>query len=228
MPAEVKIGLGLMIGGVLFPAMSDQVKSVPVSAVLFVALMLKELFIGLAMTMIVGTVFDAAHVAGGLVDTISGTNQAQLMVPQIQHQVTLFADLQLQLSIVMFLLLGGHHMVISAFADSLVLLPLDQYPHFSSGLWPFFDLVIRVFGDMMKIALSLAAPVLLAGFMTDFALGMINRVAPQVQVFFVSMQIKPAVAVLIMISVMHVILDRTAGEFGVMFQWLTRAFQLLS
>ncbi|MEW5739327.1 MAG: flagellar biosynthetic protein FliR [Myxococcota bacterium] len=227
-PNEVRIGLGVMIGLVLFPAITAQVQNVPVSAFLFVALMLKELFMGLTISFAVGLVFDAANVAGNLVDTMSGTNMAQVMVPQIQQQVSLFSNLQLQLTTVVFLTLGGHHIVIQTFGESLALVPLDQYPRFSHGQWAFFDTVIRMFGDLLRIAIALASPVLLATFLTDLALGMINRVAPQVQVYFVSMQIKPAVTILIMFTAMHLIIGRMVGEFGAMFVWLKRALVLLS
>jgi flagellar biosynthetic protein FliR len=178
--------------------------------------------------MVVNIIFDAANVAGGLIDIMSGTNQAQLMVPQIAQQVTLFANLNLQLTTVVFLTLGGHHLVIGAFAESLAMIPLDQVPRFHLGFWPFFDTIIRVSGDMLRIALAISSPVLLATFLTDLALGMINRVAPQVQVFFVAMQIKPAVTVVIMLTAMHLILGRTVEEFGVMFKWLKWTMTLLS
>ncbi len=227
-PSEVRLGLGVLMGLILYPLMMEQVQTVPTTPVLFVAMMLKELFLGLAMSFIVDLVFQAANSAGQLIDFMSGTNQAQLMVPSLQQQVTLFANLKLQLTVVVFLTLGGHHLVIQALAESLQLIPLDQYPHFHAGFWPFFDLIVRVFGDMMRIALALSSPVLLATFMTDLALGMINRVAPQVQVFFVSMQIKPAVSVLVMFTAIHLIMQRMVTEFGVMFRWLHAALRLLS
>jgi flagellar biosynthesis protein FliR len=228
-PPEVKLGLGLLLGLVLFPAITEQVRAVPVSGVLFLALMLKELFVGLTLSFVLGMVFDAAQMAGNLVDTMSGTNQAQLMVPSIGQQVSLFSNLQIQLTTVVFLTLGGHHLVIQAFGDSLLTLPLDRYPTFHGGLagWAFYDTVIRVFGDLVRIALALASPVLVATFLTDLALGMINRVAPQVQVFFVAMQIKPAVTVLIMLTSFHLILGRIVGEYGTMFRWLHRVVELL-
>ncbi len=227
-PSEVKLGLGLMLGLVLFPAITAQVRNVPVSALLFIALMLKELFIGLSLSFVVGIVFDAANSAGSLIDLMSGTNQAQLMVPSMQQNTTLFSALNLQLTTVLFLTLNGHHLVIQAMAESLDMIPLDQYPRFASGFWPFFDTVLRVFGDLVRIAVALAAPVLLATFLTDLALGMINRVAPQVQVFFVSMQIKPAVTVLIVLTSVHLILQRIVGEYGVMLKWLRQVMYLLS
>jgi flagellar biosynthesis protein FliR len=227
-PAEVKMGLGVMMGMVLAPMIIEQVHEIPVSAMLFIALMLKELFVGLTLTLIVGMVFDAANVAGNLIDTMSGTNQAQLMVPQLGSQVSLFSNLNLQLTVVVFLTLGGHHVVINAMGDSLVTLPLDQYPKFSHGTWAFYETILRIFGDLIRIALALASPVLLATFLTDLALGMINRVAPQVQVFFISMQIKPGVTVLVMFTSMHLILDRLITEFHVMFRWIKQAMYLLA
>jgi flagellar biosynthetic protein FliR len=227
-PSEVRLGLGVLMGLVLYPLLMEQTRDVPVSPLIFIGLMLKELFIGLALTMCVNIIFDAANVAGGLIDIMSGTNQAQLMVPQIGSQVTLFANLNLQLTTVTFLTLGGHHLVIQSFAESLQMIRLDQLPQFGHGLWPFFDTMARISGDMLRIALAISSPVLLATFLTDLALGMINRVAPQVQVFFVAMQIKPAVTVLIMFTAMHLILNRTVDEFGVMFRWLKTVIVLLS
>lgn len=227
-PQEVKLGLGVMLGMVLYPVIVGQVRDIPVSGIFFVALMLKELFIGLTIAFVVGMVFDAAQSAGTLIDTMSGTNQATLMVPMIGQQASLFSNLQLQMTITVFLSFNGHHTVIETIGDSLYLLPLDQYPHFGHGVWPFFETALRVFGDLIRIALALASPVLLATFLVDLALGMINRVAPQVQVFFVSMQIKPAVTIMIMVTATHLILNRIHGEFGVMFQWLRRLLQLLA
>ncbi|MGV3623464.1 MAG: flagellar biosynthetic protein FliR [Archangium sp.] len=227
-PQEVKLGLGVMLGMVLYPVIIAQVRDIPISAFLFIALMLKELFIGLSISFVVGMVFDAANSAGNLLDTMGGTNQAQLFVPQIGQQASLFSNLQLQMTVVLFLALGGHHIVIETLGESLSIIPLDQYPRFSNGQWPFFETVLRVFGDMVRIALALASPVLLATFMVDLGLGMINRVAPQVQVFFVSMQIKPVVTVLVVFTSIHLVLDRIVGEYGVMLRWLRQVLALLA
>lgn len=225
-PTEVKLGLGVMISLVLFPAVSERLQYIPLSPLPFVALLMKELFVGYAIAFIVGLVFDAAQVAGQLVDNMSGTNQAQLMVPSIQQQVSLYAVLKVQMFVALFLTMNGHHLVISAFADSLSYVPLDGFPRFSNGSWPFFELTIRVFGDLFRVALALSAPVLLATFLTDLALGMINRVAPQVQVFFIAGQLKPTVTALIMFTSIHLILTRVVDEYGVMFRWLQRALRL--
>ncbi len=224
-PAEVKLGLGVIIALVLFPLVA--VERIPQSPVYVVGLLMKELFVGFTLAFIVGRVFDAANIAGQLMDNLSGTNMAQVLVPSLQQTVSLYASLQVQLFVTLFLTLDGHHLVITALADSLYTVPLDSFPHFSHGMWPFFDLVMRVFGDLFMVAIAVSAPVLLAAFLTDLSLGMINRVAPNVQVFFVSMQIKPAVSILVVFSAVHLILGRAVQEYGVMFQYLREAIRLL-
>ncbi|HLL55784.1 MAG TPA: flagellar biosynthetic protein FliR [Myxococcaceae bacterium] len=212
-PSEVKIGLGVLLSIVLFPAVADRVSLVPVSALGFIAVLFKEIFIGLCLSTVVSMVFEAARAAGTMVDTQAGASQAQVHVPQVGTQVTIFSSFKLMLAVTLFLTLNGHHVVISALADSLVVIPLDRFPTFGRGLWPFFDLMMRVFADMMRVGLALAAPAMIAAFLTDLALGMINRVAPQLQVFFISMAIKPLVATVMVMLAINAIMERMHVEF---------------
>lgn len=226
-PTEVKLGVALSLGLILFPGVVDRTQYIPVSALPFLLLLLKELFIGLALSMVVGAVFHAANVAGTLIDTMAGTTMAQVMVPQMQQQVTIFASFKLQLAVVLFLTLNGHLVVFDAFADSLLFIPLDQFPAFSKGAWAFFELILRVFGELMKVGLALAAPVMVAAFLTDLSLGIVNRVAPQIQVYAISMQIKPMVTVLLVLVTLHVVVDRLAQESAAMLRLLRQAILLL-
>jgi flagellar biosynthesis protein FliR len=226
-PVEVKLGLGLIIALVIFPGVADRVQYISVDPMVFLVLLLKELFVGYTIAFIVGRVFDAAAAGGQLMDNMSGTNSAQIQVPSIGQAVSLYAALKLQIFITLFLTLNGHHLVIFAIGESFQTIPLESFPKFSHGMWPFFDLMMRVFADLLRVALAISAPVLLATFLTDIALGMINRVAPQVQVFFISMQIKPAVTVLVLFTSLHLILLRGREEFGYMFSVLRKAIWLL-
>ena len=70
-PTEVKIGVGLMLALVLFPAIPGRIAFIPTSPLPFVGLMLKEVFIGVSLAFVVNRVFDAAVVAGTLVDTFA-------------------------------------------------------------------------------------------------------------------------------------------------------------
>jgi flagellar biosynthesis protein FliR len=227
-PTEVKMGVGITLSLVLFPAVGDRMGTIPTSALPYIALLLKEIFLGFSLAFIVNIVFDAARVAGTLADTMSGSNNAQLYVPQLGQQVSLFSSLKVQLAVVLFLTLNGHHIVIEALADSLVVIPLDGFPQFRGGVWAFFELAIRVFASLLEISLALAAPIVLATFLTDMALGAINRVAPQVQVFFISMAIKPLVGVLIGAIALQLLIARFQREFITMLELLKRSLHILA
>jgi flagellar biosynthetic protein FliR len=227
-PTEVKMGIGITLSIVLFPLVANRMGALPVTALPFIALMLKEIFIGVTLAFIINVVFDAARVAGGLADTMAGSNNAQLYVPQLGQQVSLFSSLKVQLCVVLFLTLNGHHIVIETLGDSLVAIPLDGFPKFSGGLWPFFELMLRVFANLLSIALALSAPIVLATFLTDLAMGAINRVAPQLQVFFISMAIKPLVSVLLGAMAIQLIIERFQHEFVSMLEMLKHALKLLT
>jgi flagellar biosynthetic protein FliR len=228
LPTEIRIGLAATLVLVLFPGVVDRIQHIPLSAVPFILLMMKEVFIGLSIAFIVDMVFDAARTAGHLLDTAAGANMAQVMVPQLQQQTTIFSVLHYQLAIAFFLILNGHHVVIRALAESIQTIPLDTFPPMGAGPWPYFELITRVFADMLKISMALSAPGLIATFLTDLALGMINRVAPQIQVYFISMSIKPVVAALLVFITAERMMDRFHVEFEVMLQRMTEALRLLT
>jgi flagellar biosynthetic protein FliR len=226
-PTEVKMGVGVTLSIVLFPVVSQRMGAIPISPIPYIALMCKEIFIGVSIAFIINVVFDAARVAGNLSDTMMGSNNAQLYVPQLGQQVTLYSNLKVQLSVVLFLTLNGHHIVIEALADSLIAVPLDGFPQFSHGAWGFFELSIRAFADLLKISLVLSAPVVLATFLTDLGMGAINRVAQNFQVFFIAMAIKPLVAAIITAISIHLIIERFQDEFVTMLVMLKNAIKLL-
>jgi len=226
-PPEVKIGVGVLLSIVLFPAVAERVSYVPHTPLPYILTFAKEVFIGISLGFVVNMVFDAARVAGNMIDTMGGAQMAQVMVPMFQQQTTIYASLKLMLAVTLFLTINGHHWVIQTLGDSLVLLPVDQFPSFSHGIWGFFDTVMRTFGDMLSVGMSLAAPAIITSFITDLGLGMINRVAPQVQVFFISMSIKPLAVALVMMVSVYAILGRMQLEFELMLKHLQDAVRLL-
>jgi len=224
---QVKIGVGVLLSIVLFPAIEPRLGELPIRALPFVILILKEVFIGTSLAFIVSFVFEAARIAGNLVDVMSGAQMAQVMAPLIQQQATIYSTFKMMIATVLFLTLDGHHVVIQTLGDSVLALPIDKMPGFSQGMFAYFSVVLRDFGDMLRIGLILSGPGLIATFTTDLGMGMINRVATQLQVFFVAMAIKPLMAAIMTFLVIYMILDRMKVEFGNMLDMLKDAVRLL-
>ncbi|HVE84488.1 MAG TPA: flagellar biosynthetic protein FliR [Myxococcales bacterium] len=224
---QVKIAVGVLLSIVLFPAIEPRLGELPIRALPFTILIMKEVFIGASLAFIVSFVFEAARIGGNLVDVMSGAQMAQVMAPLIQQQATLYSTFKLMIATTLFLTLDGHHVVIQTLGDSVLLLPVDKMPSFSHGMFTFFTVVLRDFGDMLRIGLILSGPGMIATFATDLAMGMINRVATQLQVFFVAMAIKPLMAATMTFLVIYMILERMKTEYGNMLAMLGKAVKLL-
>jgi flagellar biosynthetic protein FliR len=225
-PAQVKMGIGIAFSFMLYPFVADT--PIPPGSIAFMLLMLKETFIGTTIAYLASFAFDGARAAGTFVDTVSGANMATVLVPQIQSQATLYSDFKFQLTIVVFLGLNGHHVVIQALFTSFQSIPLNAWPRFGHGFWPLFELVIRMSADLMVVAVALAAPATVATFITDVALGLVNRVVPQIQVFFISMSIKPMLVAMMTLSALVVLYERILSMFHIMLGHIHRAIFLFS
>jgi flagellar biosynthetic protein FliR len=226
-PPEVKIGTSIVLAAVLYPAVAGRAELIPTTAIPYVALLFKELFIGLALSFIVASVFEAARVAGAIIDTQSGAAQGHVHVPQLQEDVPIFSSFKLLFAVALFLTLDGHHVVIEGFAGSLVDLPLHRFPSFEKGPFPFLELILRVFAHLMALGVILAAPAIIASLLAEISLGALNRVAPQLHVFFLAMGLKPLVATLVLIAAIHLITQRLVSEFHEMLEVFHSALRLL-
>jgi flagellar biosynthetic protein FliR len=220
--SEVKMGIGVMLGIVMYPLVAAG-HPVPIHAFAFMGLLIKEVAVGGTIAFVASMAFEACRAAGTFVDTMSGANMATAMVPYLQQQASLFADLQFQFAVVLFLSLDGHHVVIRGLADSFAFIPIDSYPKFSGGTWGFFELMLRSTSHMLIVAVALAAPAAAATFLTDIALGLVNRVAPQIQVYFMAMNIKPLVVVFIMMNAFTFFGEELAHQFTHMLGDVRRA-----
>ena len=67
---------------------------------------------------------------------------------------------------------------------------------------------------MLVAALGFAAPVLAALFLADLALGVVNRVSPQIQVYFIGMPLKALLGVLLFMLAITGMVAALRGELG--------------
>jgi flagellar biosynthetic protein FliR len=78
----------------------------------------------------------------------------------------------------------------------------------------------------MELGVILAAPAIIASLLAEVSLGALNRVAPQLHVFFLAMGLKPLVATLVLIAAIHLITQRLVGEFHQMLEVFHSALRL--
>lgn len=206
-PPEVKMGIGIALSVLVFPIVLSRMDgALPLDAFHFVTLMLKEVFIGLIIGFIGAELFYAVEMAGQFMNLLNGTTMVQVMVPQLQSRSSAFGDLNYQLLLVVFLCANGHHFFLDAVFQSYVDIPINRWPDFSSGLWPLVDMTMHVTADLFLIAAGIAAPIGVACLITDLTFGLINRAAPQINAYFMSMPAKAMTGCIMFFVALPVIL----------------------
>lgn len=204
-PQQVKIGIGLTIALIIYPIVVLSGGLDPVFkptgpsypfAIRVIGFLVKEVFVGFILGFIIHTIWHATEMIGRFVDTARGSAMGTALVPQMQAASSVFASLYYQMLIVIFLFMDGHLIFIEYFIRSYEIIPVAGIPRFDTGLWPMFNLVIRITADLFGIAITLAGPVMISIFITDICMGLFNKVAPQINVLFLMMPFKAILGIL--------------------------------
>lgn len=187
-PVSGRIALSILVTYILWFVIPVP-KALPNDLILFGIALISEFAIGALMGFIARLLVVVIEVAGGLMDTQMGLSVGATMDPQTGTQVTIISAAYRNIATIIFLIVNGHHMLLSACHQSFKALPVAQPVNFQNAA----DQLVQLGTSLFSIGLQIAAPVVLTIFLMDFAFGMISRVAPQVNVFMLGFQIKPIV-----------------------------------
>ncbi len=228
-PARVKAATALSLVIILYPSLEAGVpanQSLGFGAVGFIALLAKEVFVGFTLGFIASLIFEAVQVAGRIVDFQRGSTMGELYAPQMQAQVSELGQFKLQLAIVLFIAVGAHRLFIGALLQSYEFIPALSFPNFGAGWSPAAELIVKMTASVLSIGLQLAAPALVALLLTDLFFGIINRVAPQINVFFLSMPVKMLVGIIVLLIILPMLAMRMEFFFGEAYKAFEYAIRL--
>jgi flagellar biosynthetic protein FliR len=121
-----------------------------------------------------------------LLDTLIGFSLGALVDPITNVQSSVLAQVYSMVAAVVFILSGGDHLVVMALARSYDLIPIDAVP----SLPALAGLATAGLADIAVIGLEISAPVVIALLVTDAAFGVVSRVVPQMNVYFVGLPAK--------------------------------------
>jgi len=176
-PNQVKLGLGLMLTLIIMPTLPPlpQFEIISFQGLL---ILVQQLVIGLAIGFSMRLVFSAVDLAGQLISMSMGLGFASFYDPQSQGQSTAVNQFLVLLAMLIFLSLDGHLMIVSAIADSFISMPIAVN---GAGINP---MKIAMWGEtIFSAGLLLALPAVTALLITNMALGILTRTAPQLNLF---------------------------------------------
>ncbi|HWM82908.1 MAG TPA: flagellar biosynthetic protein FliR [Pseudolabrys sp.] len=213
-PARMRLTLALVLTAILLPLhRADYAVDLSAWGALLVMLG-KELLIGFVLGLTARLAISALQVAGTVVAQQLGLGFVTAVDPTQGQQGVIVGNFLTVLAITLIFATDMHHLVIAALNDS--------YRLFRPGEMPIpgdiAELITRTVAAAFRIGIQLAAPFLVFGILFNLGLGVLARLMPQMQVYFValplSIMLGLALLVLVMSAMMGSFLDYLQGVLG--------------
>lgn len=191
-PLQLKIVLGFLLAMVISPVIPPMPSHDPASwaGLLIVA---REMLVGVAMGFAMRVVFAAVEMAGEAIGLTMGLGFATFYDPQTHGRSSTISQFLTLFSTLVLLAIDGHLMMIEVLAESFVSLPVAATPLPNGATLE----VARWGGVIFSSGLQLALPVLAALLMTNVALGVLTRAAPQLNLFGIGFPVSIGVGFLL-------------------------------
>jgi flagellar biosynthetic protein FliR len=218
-PMRVRLVIALGLTLIILPAHRSAYNVDLSSMVPMVIMMIHEIIIGIVLGATARVTLSALQVAGSVIAQQLGLGFVTSVDPTQGQQGVLIGNFLNLLGITLLFVTDTHHLIIAALNES--------YKIFSPGeIMPSGDvaaLATNAFTAAFKIGVQLAAPFLVFGLVFNMGLGVLARLMPQMQVFFVGVPLSIMLGFLIFAAVLTTMMGTYLEYFvGVMQQLAPR------
>jgi len=179
-PSNYRLGLGFALVMVLYPVLSPSLPVAPDAVGEMLRLVLIEIVIGIWYGALTRLVTLAMTMAGQLFALLLGLSQMLAPDPGLGGQSAVTGRFFGLLSVVLMMSSGLYALPLRALAESYAVLPVGE--GFLAG--PGAEAIAAAVGQSFFLALQLMAPFLLLSVVLNVAFGLLARIAPQVQIYF--------------------------------------------
>src|SRR5688572_19336220 len=155
-----------------------------------------ELAIGLVLGLGVQILFLAPQVAGQLISQMSGIALADVFNPSLDSEIPVFSQLLYLFSLAIFLVIGGHRLVMAGLLETFEVIPPGQ----ASLLATFSESFTTLVAQSFELGLRAAAPTVMALLLATLIMGLISRTVPQLNVMSFGFGVS-AITTLVVLSV---------------------------
>ena len=134
------------------------------------------------------------------------------MDPMSNIQVPITSNLYFIASMLIFLAIDGHHMLIKALYDSFSTLPPGNMAFGAGAL----GVVTELFSTVLATGFKMAAPIVATVLIADVALGTVSRMVPQMNVFVIGMPLKIIIGLMIVALTIPMFIETMKSIFELM------------
>ena len=180
---RIRLVFALTVSLALMPMISPRLPALPAGMGQFAGLLVMEIGIGLFFGMISRLILLGVQTAGSVISLQIGIASALVADPTTQQQAAVTGNFLLALTIVLIFATGLDHMTLKGLVGTYAIFPVGQVPPMSD----LADHASRIVSDSFAVAIAMTAPFLVYGIVFAVALGLLARLMPTLQVFFIAM-----------------------------------------
>jgi flagellar biosynthetic protein FliR len=221
-PPQVKAGLSLLVAVVLTLSLKP---AAPASelALGFLLSLAGEVLLGAAVGYVATLLFDALQLAGEFMGVQMGFGIVNVIDPLTNVQVGVIGQFKFILAVLLFLAVNGHRLMLEAMGESFAIIPAGQVV-FNTAIGEHF---VGQFGQMLVVAVKLAAPVMVALLLTSLAEGIIARTVPQINLIIVGFGVRIAFGLFVLMLSVSFFALVMARQFSQLPRRMEEVFVLL-
>lgn len=187
----------LAISFVLTPVLSAHLPAIPPSTDQMVTLLVSEAGIGIFIGSVMRLMLSALDVAGSIVSAQMGLSNATLFNPATDAQGSIVSAIYSSVGVTILLVSGLYGQMLAAIAGSYQLYPAS--PDVFPAAGDLSETILKIIAMAFKTGVGIALPFIVVGTLVQVGFGMLGRLMPQVQVFFLALPLQ-ILASLIMLA----------------------------
>ena len=181
-PAQVKIAFSLIFAMVLYPVVKQYIHITDFSIMNIAVIVTREVILSAALAFCVHFLWAGVELGAQLVGFMMGFSIANVLSPEENLQISILAEFESIVAILIFLIIDGHYIFIRAMADSFKMVPVGGFILNQSV----FDVLNKLALMMFGVAFKILAPAVIALLITNVVFGIIARTMPQINIMIVA------------------------------------------
>jgi flagellar biosynthetic protein FliR len=193
-----KISLSIFISLLILSRVSLDIKYQTSSSIF---LIVTEIIIGVTLSVVIKIIVSAAHIAGNIISNHTGLASAQMFDPALGASNTIESRLIMLIVTTLIMITNIHHILIAALFESYNYYPIG----FKLSDFEYNKLFADLMNNIFAIGIKLAMPVILIILMLYTVSGVISKIMPNVQIFFIMMPLQIIIGFMILFFSLSVI-----------------------
>lgn len=198
-PRRIRVGLSLVVAVLLYYAIPEKPILEYSTLLGYAVLVLKEAIVGLLMGYACNICTTVVGFAGRVIDMEVGLSMASLMDPATKENMSITGVIYNYAVTLILIITGIYEYILKALAESFSLVPIGGAVFDSSRL---LDAMLKFMADYILIAFRICLPMFAVMILLNALLGILAKVAPQMNMFAVGMQMKVLVGLCLLFLTM--------------------------